>query len=127
MSDMPEKIWAEWTIRQTDQPPTVGIWSSTHLDGETAYTRTDIAKAEIESLREQVVASQWVSVEERLPEYNTLVIGVGSTGMVQIVEWQLVERDEDGEWYAPDIAETVHDTTHWTPIPPRQAKGEQDD
>ncbi len=77
----------------------------------------DEAAAEIARLREE---RRWISVAERLPKDNDLVLTVGKGGWMVIGEmtkscgWQSIHCDnETGEPWISDPG----DVTHWMPLP----------
>jgi len=128
MSDMPEKIWA--AKASLDVPGLIagGAWYSkiNYQHGEVEYIRGDIAEAEIESLRRQVEASQWVPVEDRLPDEGDLVLvtnyGFLNKKMPRYYCTGYVSND--GKWRDSEQIE-IYAPDYWTPIRPLPAKGEQ--
>lgn len=72
---------------------------------------------------------EWISVEERLPEYGRQVIASGFMfGKPELARWvEPAVYEEDGEFHPPmtnDQGDTVanidcdmNHTTHWMPLP----------
>ena len=67
-------------------------------------------------------AQEWVSVEDRLPESNTIVLGWGSHHWPWVVEME----SEPNEWYDSSDGNGVVGVTHWKPLPepPEDETGE---
>ena len=62
---------------------------------------------------EALERDRWISVEERLPEPHTRVIGFMAWKSIMTVEYQ------NGHWYNIDHLEHMPDeaVTHWMPLP----------
>lgn len=60
--------------------------------------------------------SEWISVSERLPEPNTLVLCVGKKGGMFLGEPRRVFQDKTAHTYVPN-ARHPRFATHWMPLP----------
>jgi len=78
--------------------------------------------------------SQWVSVNERVPELDAPVIVALASGGIAIDEW-CVQRESPVGWSSVEIQtgemwgnHEFEDITHWMPLPaaPAAAGGEED-
>lgn len=63
----------------------------------------------------EALASQWVSVEERLPEYNTTCL---VRGQEDDRHWWRYFAWFDGENFYDAQTDRLYRPTHWLPIPP---------
>lgn len=77
---------------------------STAIPGVVIPMIADMVEAAYLAGATEALASQWVSVEVRLPEDNTLVV-------VWINSTILTDYCESGEWH-------YHGVRFWLPIPP---------
>ena len=62
--------------------------------------------------------SEWISVEERLPEENIRVLAAG-LGVVTI------DALYRGVWWCTETGDASYGITHWMPLP--EPPGEEDD
>ena len=74
--------------------------------------------------------SEWISVDDRLPEEGVVVICSGNMNAKFLTgKWVEPAIYELGEFHPPTIDDqsgelvadgdaTMHDTTHWQPLPP---------
>ena len=78
----------------------------------------------IEGYEQAQNESQWISVDERLPDNHddVLVIGDGWDGM----NWWRIYFFENGTWFTVDGEEVDKESqlkiTHWMPLPPKPTK-----
>lgn len=62
---------------------------------------------------EAALAEQWISVEERLPEYDGLVFARHVSGNISVPRFILAEQ-----WWNFGRHTNFDPVTHWMPIPP---------
>ena len=79
------------------------------------------AEAERDALREKL--PQWISVEERLPERGTQVLGWYKDNPFSPYRHEIVEWNGGG-WIFVYAHRYVTDVTHWMPLPEAPEKGE---
>ena len=79
------------------------------------------AEAERDALREKM--PQWISVEERLPERGTQVLGWYKDNPFSPYRHEIVEWNGGG-WIFVYAHRYVTDVTHWMPLPEAPEKGE---
>lgn len=74
-------------------------------------------------------SARWISVEERLPEGEVLAANFakGTYGYKEyIIGYVFPPRvTEPGGYYAENDYETLHDVTHWMPLPEPPEEGEK--
>ena len=67
--------------------------------------------------------SEWISVSERLPEPNTLVLCVGKRGGMFLGEPRCIfQGDGTAHTYVPNSRGCRY-TTHWMPLPEPPKEG----
>ena len=77
-------------------------------DIKAGYT---LGHADALMLRELVEKTRWIPVTERLPEEDTVCLGIDVTG----VGWTL--HYEDGEFEPDVMTASFPGITHWMPLP----------
>lgn len=82
--------------------------------GKAVADRLEALLAENERLKSQL--PKWVSVEERLPELNVMVVGITKDNPFSRYVPQVVHRNEHG-WVFTYSMRYVTDVTHWMPLP----------
>ena len=58
--------------------------------------------------------TNWISVEDELPEDNTTVIVSGGIAYIRKGDWYTLT----GERYPGKLIHWEHGVTHWQPLPP---------
>lgn len=105
-------------------------WNLAYKEGKTGESQGDKANEVLHKLRTALASqaqqeSQWISVEERLPEMAQKVFGIYDAGMCAFMR----VRSEDDTWcwaigrndLYDDFFYDVDDdyqVTHWMPLPP---------
>jgi len=77
----------------------------------------EAAVKEIESLRSQL-SSQWISVDDRLPNINTKVLAYAEFGLDDektAQQCELIKQHGETFWKAGN--KSVNNLTHWMPLP----------
>ena len=76
----------------------------------------------IEALEKQAT-QEWISVEDRLPEFGVSVLA----RCFYHGKWRTLvchtSKENFGEWYTDEVCQWVK-VTHWMPLPEDQQKGE---
>ena len=67
---------------------------------------------EMERLRAERGAAQWISVEERLPETDNYCIVFEPGYGCEVCMYY-----GDGEWLTPDLSNVTRFVSHWMPLP----------
>lgn len=75
---------------------------------EQKYEYWQESKAEIKSLRKQLAECQWISVDDRLPEFDTYILVFN--GYQIVAEYLRNEFFRSGD-------NCVYGVTHWMPLP----------
>lgn len=88
---------------------------------------------EIDALRAELQARQWISVDERLPDNDELVLVTGPGFRRQHVSfdcWRM-QREAPLSWSSATIETGMgwddheyEEITHWMPLPPAPPQGE---
>jgi hypothetical protein len=75
--------------------------------------------------------SEWISVDDRLPEYGEPILVVAN-GVVQNITLMLDGCDESPDWFEPyffecdDCAFLWDKATHWMPLPDPPKESDND-
>ena len=82
-----------------------------------------VAVKDIEAAPAVDAGPKWISVKDRLPEKNTLVLCVGSKGGMFLgkIRW-LYEEDGTAYCHVPN-ARNSRSATHWMPLPEGPKEG----
>ena len=70
-----------------------------------------------------VTVQEWISVDDRLPEFYVSVLA----RCFYNGKWRILvchtSKEHAGEWYTDEVCQWVK-VTHWMPLPPELQKGE---
>ena len=98
---------------------------------ELFYDNNMICDQKIEGLADDVIdiiahgltVPQWISVDDRLPEFCVSVLA----RCFYNGKWRTLvchtSKEHAGEWYTDEVCQWVK-VTHWMPLPPELPKGE---
>ena len=75
-------------------------------------------KAALDALEESKGKStEWISVEDRLPELNTWVVGYRKARKPFICQWRIVKEDLYNGTACMDTDNNFRSPTNWMPLP----------
>ena len=106
----------------TDNLPRIG--NLPKCDNPLQYTINEIVERIADHLiANGVMVSQWISVDDRLPEFCVSVLAK----CFYNGKWRTLvchtSKEHAGEWYTDEVCQWVK-VTHWMPLPPELLKGE---
>ena len=108
------KAFEEWVTTLNNQ--TQSNYIQKQKDGRYAYDHIEFAW---QTWQARAAQSEWISVEERLPEINTYVLAATHRGLV--ISDRVCDYGRGKEWVSGHSDNPI---THWQPLPePPETRG----